>query len=216
MGDGQRGVTHVTMSDCRQDEKFQDLTKFHLPEYFRGRNSAMVQLWWILEASLFRKSPQVFYAWRRWLLRLFGARIGRGVLIRPSAQITYPWKVSIGDHSWIGDDVVLYSLGEIHIGTHSVISQRSYLCTGSHDRESVAFDIVASPISIGSQCWLAADVFVAPGVSIGDAAVVGARSSVFHDLPKAMICYGNPARPVRRRGESAGAAPAGLRKAPGT
>lgn len=198
------------MNESGQETSFQDLTKFRLPRHFRGRSAVMVQLWWMLEASLFRQSPQALYGWRRWLLRRFGARIGRGVLIRPSVQITYPWKVSIGDHSWIGDEVVLYSLGEIRIGSHSVISQRSYLCTGRHDPESVAFDISALPIVIGSQCWLASDVFVAPGVSIADAAVVGARSSVFHDLPKAMICYGNPARPVRRR-----AAPAALREVAG-
>ncbi len=179
---------------------YQDLGRFSLPERFRGRSAALVQLWWLVEATLFRHSPQIFYGWRRFLLRLFGASIGRGVLVRPSVEITYPWKVSIGDHSWIGDHAVLYSLAEIHIGAHSVVSQRCYLCTGSHDPESAEFAIVALPIHIGSQCWLASDVFVAPGITVSDAAVVGARSSVFHDLPAAMICYGSPAQPVRRRG----------------
>ncbi|HXZ00173.1 MAG TPA: putative colanic acid biosynthesis acetyltransferase [Stellaceae bacterium] len=179
---------------------YQDLSRFRVPERFRGRSAAFVQLWWLVEATLFRPSPQILFGWRRFLLRLFGAQIGRGVLIRPSVEIVYPWKVSIGDYSWIGDHAVLYSLGEIHIGAHSVISQRCYLCTGSHDPESAAFDIFALPIRIGSQCWLATDVFVAPGITIADAAVVGARSSVFRDLPAAMICHGSPAQPVRRRG----------------
>lgn len=182
---------------------YQDLTRFRLPDRFRGRSAVIVQLWWIVEATVFRHSPQILYGWRRWLLRRFGARIGRGVLIRPSVRITYPWKITIGDHSWIGDDAVLYSLAEIHVGAHSVVSQRAYLCTGSHDPESPAFDIFAVPIFIGAQCWIASDVFVAPGVSIRDAAVVGARSTVFDDLPEAMICYGTPAQPVRRRGEAA-------------
>jgi putative colanic acid biosynthesis acetyltransferase WcaF len=205
------------MGDPDQATPFQDLRRFHQPPTFRGRSAVFVQLWWIVEACLFNPSPQVFFAWRRWLLRLFGAQIGRGVLIRPSVQTTYPWKVSIGDYSWIGDDVVLYSLGEIRIGKHSVISQRSYLCTGSHDTSSAAFDIFALPITVGSQCWLASDVFVAPGVTIADAAVVGARSTVLHDLPSAMICYGNPARPVRRRARRAGdgAPPASLREVSG-
>lgn len=160
-----------------------------------------VQLWWVVQATLFRASPQVLYGWRRWLLRRFGAKIGRGVLIRSTATVTYPWKLTIGDYSWIGDDVVLYSLGEIHIGAHSVVSQRSYICTGSHNAATIAFDIYALPIFIGNECWIASDVFVAPGVSISDGAVVGARSTVFDDLPAGMICYGNPAQPKRRRTE---------------
>jgi putative colanic acid biosynthesis acetyltransferase WcaF len=158
-----------------------------------------VQLWWLAQATLFRWSPQVLYGWRRWLLRRFGARIGVGVVIRPSVQITYPWKLTIGDHAWVGDDVVLYTLGEITIGAHAVVSQRSYLCTGSHDYTRETFDIFAKPIVIGEQAWLATDVFVAPGVAIGAGTVVGARSSVFETLPPVMIAMGSPARVVRRR-----------------
>lgn len=133
------------------------------------------------------------------LLRLFGARIGTHVLIRPTVWVTYPWKVKIGDYSWIGDEVVLYSLGEINIGSHTVISQRSYLCAAAHHYDRIDFAIYADPVLIGEQVWIATDVFIAPGVKVGNGAVVGARSSVFHDLPAGMICYGNPARPVRAR-----------------
>ena len=93
----------------------QQLNKFKLPENFRGRNAITVQLWWLVQSTLFRASPQFLYGFRRLLLRLFGAKIGRKVIVRPSVKITYPWKVSIGDYSWIGDDVNLYSLGEIEI-----------------------------------------------------------------------------------------------------
>jgi putative colanic acid biosynthesis acetyltransferase WcaF len=181
------------------DGPYQDLGRFRLPKGFRGRSAFIVQLWWLVQWFLFRPSPQVLYGWRRFLLRLFGARIGRGVAIRPTAWITYPWKISIGDYSWIGDDVVLYSLGEIYIGSHAVISQRSYLCTGLHDYSRLTFDIYAQPIRVGDQAWIATDVFVAPGVTIGFGVVVGSRSSVFHDLPSGMICYGNPAVPVKPR-----------------
>jgi putative colanic acid biosynthesis acetyltransferase WcaF len=179
--------------------RYQDLARFRVPPGFRGKSALVVQLWWIVQALLFHPSPQVCFGWRRFLLRLFGARIGRAVLNRPSAEFTYPWKITIGDFSWIGDGAILYSLGEISIGAHSVISQYCYLCAGSHDPRSVSFDLVAKPISVGSECWLATDVFVAPGISIGDAAIVGARSTVLHDLPPAMICHGQPARPVRPR-----------------
>jgi putative colanic acid biosynthesis acetyltransferase WcaF len=139
------------------------------------------------------------YGWRRFLMRLFGAKIGKNVLIRPSARTTYPWKLQIGDYSWVGDNVELYTLGEITIGANTVISQRSYLCTGSHDFSTPSFEIFQKPIYIGSQVWIATDVFIAPGTIIGDGTVVGARSTVLSDLPEGMICYGNPAKTIKPR-----------------
>jgi putative colanic acid biosynthesis acetyltransferase WcaF len=177
----------------------QDLASFRLPAGFRGRPAWYVQLWWLVQATLFALSPQFMYGWRRFLLRLFGARIGRKVQIRPSAECTYPWKVSIGDWSWIGDRVVLYSLGEIRIGSNVVISQGSYLCAGTHDYSKSSFDISGPAIKIEDQVWLAADVFVGPGVTISRGSVVVARSSVFHDLPPLKVCRGNPAIPIRDR-----------------
>jgi putative colanic acid biosynthesis acetyltransferase WcaF len=156
-------------------------------------------LWWIVQATLFAMSPQFMFGWRRWLLRVFGAKVGRGVLVRPSVWVTYPWKVSIGDHAWVGDDVMLYSLGEIEIGEHTVVSQRSYLCAAGHDYTQVDFPIYASKVRIEAQAWLATDVFVAPGVTIGQGAVVGARSSVFQDMPPMMVCFGSPAKPIKPR-----------------
>jgi putative colanic acid biosynthesis acetyltransferase WcaF len=183
---------------------WQQLDKFVLPPGFRGRQSWVVQIWWLVQATLFRWSPQVMYGWRRWLLRAFGACIGQGVIIRPSVQVTYPWKLVIGDHAQVGDEVVLYTLGEIEIGAHAVVSQRSYLCTGSHDYRKPTFDIFAEPIRIGEQAWLATDVFVAPGVNIGAGTVVGARSSVFKSLPAGMMAVGSPARVIGPR-ETVGA-----------
>ena len=178
---------------------FQDLTRFRLPAGFRGRSALVVQLWWVVQGSLFAWSPQFAYGWRRGLLRLFGMRVGAGVLVRPSAKITYPWKVTVGDAAWIGDDVVLYSLGDIHIGSHSVVSQRTYLCAADHDHLRQDFPIRARPLHIEDQVWIGTDVFVGPGVRIGQGAVVGARSSVYRDLPPAMVCTGSPCRPVKPR-----------------
>lgn len=120
-------------------------------------------------------------------------------MIRPSASVTYPWKLSIGDYSWVGDEVVLYTLGNITLGSHTVVSQRSYLCAGSHKIEDFQFTITNQPIEIGDQCWIASDVFVCPGVKIGDGAVVGARSTVTGDLPSGFIAYGSPAKAVKPR-----------------
>jgi putative colanic acid biosynthesis acetyltransferase WcaF len=176
---------------------FQDLSSFCLPTGFRGRSPFSVQLWWMVQGSVFRWSPQFAYGWRRFLLRLFGAQIGEAVIIRPTATITYPWKLRIGDYSWIGDHVTLYTLGLITIGQHTVVSQGSHLCAADHDYEDSSFPIRSKPIVIGSEVWIASDVFVAPGVTIGDASVVGARSSVFRHLPASMICFGHPCVPVR-------------------
>jgi putative colanic acid biosynthesis acetyltransferase WcaF len=179
--------------------EFQDLKKFRVPPGFRERSAPVVLLWQLAQAILIGLSPQPFYAWRRCVLRLFGAQIGRKVLLRATARVTFPWKVEIGDFSWIGDHVEIYSLDRVSIGRHAVISQRSYLCTGSHDMHDIAFSYLTAPITIEDQAWIASDVFIAPGVTIGRGAVVGARSTVFADIPAAMVAFGEPAQIKRKR-----------------
>lgn len=184
--------------------QYQDLSTFAMPPGFRGRSAVQVQLWWLVQSTLFRWSPQVAYGWRRALLRLFGARIGSQVIIRPTVTITYPWKVSIGDHAWVGDRAVLYSLGRISIGAHAVVSQGAHLCAGDHDHQDPSFPIRGRDIVVGDQAWVAADAFLAPGVTIGVGAVIGARSAVFRDMPEGMVCVGHPCRPIHPRSEHAG------------
>jgi len=178
---------------------YQKLESFQLPQGFRGRASWYVQLWWLVQSTLFAMSPQFMYGWRCFLLRMFGAKVGKGVIIRPSVRVTYPWKVSVGNHVWIGDNVELYSLGEIGIGDDVVISQKSYLCAATHDYTKLSFDMIDQKITIEKQAWLATDVFIAPGVTIGCGALVGARSSVFSDMPEGMVCVGSPAKPIKPR-----------------
>jgi putative colanic acid biosynthesis acetyltransferase WcaF len=177
----------------------QNLALFRADPSYRGRSPYFVQLWWLVQATLFRWSPQVLYGLRRWILRFFGAKVGVGVKLRPSVTVTYPWKVTIGDYSMIGDDVVIYSFAPITIGNNVVVSQKSYLCAGTHDFRVPSFDLRCKPIVIEDEVWVATDTFVAPGVTIGRGTVVGARSSVFTDLPPMMICTGSPARPIRPR-----------------
>lgn len=171
-----------------------DLRLYDQSDFDRGRPGWMILLWWLLQAIVFPLTPHSWHAPRILLLRWFGATIGQGVIIRPTARFTYPWKIQIGDYSWIGDDVVLYSLDRIEIGSHCVISQRSYLCTGSHDLHDRAFGLQTAPIQIGNGVWVAADCFVAPGVQIGANTVIGARSSVFKSMPEQQVCWGNPCR----------------------
>ncbi len=178
---------------------YQNLKTFKIPIGFRGKTKFYVQFWQIIQGTLFRLSPQIMYGWRRLLLRLFGAKIGDNVLIRPTVKILYPWKLSIGGCSWIGDEVTLYNMANINIGENCVISQKSYLCTSSHDHTRSSFDIFAKPIDIKNEVWVASDVFIAPGVAIGQGTVVGFRSTVNKDLPPNMICYGNPAKAMKLR-----------------
>lgn len=180
-------------------EPWMDLRKYDQSNFDRGRSNWIILLWWLVQAIAFPLTPHQLHAPRIALLRLFGAKIGKGVVIRPTARFTYPWKVEIGDYSWIGDDVVLYSLDYIRIGRHSVISQECYLCTGSHDFQDPTFSLITAPITIGNGVWVATDSFVGPGVEIGANTIVGARSSVFRSLPAGQVCWGSPCRPHHPR-----------------
>ena len=179
--------------------RYQDLAAFRVPPGFRGRPAWLVQLWWIVSATLFAWSPQFLYGWRSFLLRLFGAQLGENVRIRSNVHITYPWKLKTGSHVWIGEESYIYNLGEIEIGSHVAIAHRVFLSAGTHDYTQLAFPMSAPPIRIADEVWLANDVFVGPGVTIGRGAVVGVRSLVLKDLPEGMICYGQPAIPVKPR-----------------
>ena len=179
--------------------RYQDLKSFTVPADFRGRSKVIVQLWWIVQGTLFALSPQVCFGWRRFLLRLFGAKIGKGVLFRSSVQITYPWKITVGDYSWIGDNTILYSLGEIMIGSNVAVAHQVQFNTGGHDYTKTSFDIYAEPIVIEDECWITSDVFVGSGVIIGRGTIVGARSTVLHSLPANKICVGYPAKPIKDR-----------------
>jgi putative colanic acid biosynthesis acetyltransferase WcaF len=179
--------------------KFQDLSRFRFPEAARGRPAWFVQFWWLFDALFVRPTPQAFYSWRRLAWRLFGAKLGGNVLIRPGVRVTFPWKVTIGDNCWIGDEVTLYSIAPITIGEHSVVSQHAYLCAATHDHCDISFSLIASPITIEPECWIAARAFVGPGVRIGRGAIVGACAAVLSDVPPATIVAGIPARAVGTR-----------------
>jgi len=167
------------------------------------------QVWrvlWALAVPLFRCSPRPFFGWRRWLLRLFGARVGRRVNLYPSARFVMPWHVAIGDWSAVGEDALVYALGPVTIGSRVTISQRAHLCAGTHDYTDPTMPLLKPPIVIGDQAWVCADAFVGPGVTVGDGAVVAARAVVVRDVEPWTVVAGNPARVVKYRAlKSAGA-----------
>ncbi|MDZ5784219.1 putative colanic acid biosynthesis acetyltransferase [Marinococcus luteus] len=178
------------------------LDRYDQSDYDRGRPGWFILLWWLVQGTVFRFSLHPMYAFRRRVLRAFGMQVGKGAKIRPSAKFTYPWKVSIGEHSWIGDEAVFYSLDQITIGDHCVVSQKTYLCTGSHRIQSAAFDLVTAPIIFEYGSWAAAGAFIHPGVSLGEYAVAAACSNVIKSVPANEIHGGNPARFLKNRFDS--------------
>jgi putative colanic acid biosynthesis acetyltransferase WcaF len=133
------------------------------------------------------------------LLRLFGASVGKGAKIMPSVRIWAPWNLSMGVYACLGEHVDCYCVAPVTIGAHATISQYTFLCGATHDERDPHMRLVARPIVVESQSWVCADVFVAPGVIIGEGCVVGARSSVFSSLPPWKVCYGTPAIVIRNR-----------------
>lgn len=160
-------------------------------------------LWAFVQATLFRWSPRPLHGFRARLLRLFGANITEPghVVVFPTARITFPWKLTLAPRAMVGPGVMLYNLAPITLHRGANLSQNCHLCAGTHDFNRWDMPLVARPIVIGQNAWLAADVFVGPGVTIGELCVVGARSVVIRDLPPRKICVGQPCRPIRDRRE---------------
>ena len=156
-------------------------------------------VWDVLSLPLFRCTPRPLWAWRRILLRCFGAQIGKNVHVYPTVRIIVPWNLRIGDNSAVGDRAILYSLGPINIGADVTISQNAHLCAGTHDFRRPDMPLMKPPITIGSGAWICADGFVGPDVQIGAMAVVGARAVVVRNVGDHEIVAGNPARVVGKR-----------------
>jgi len=171
----------------------------YCPSPFSFLNKVARTIWNAAWLVLFRPSPRPLHAWRRLLLRLFGARIGRGVCLSPSCRIAMPWKLKVGEHSALGDYVICYNIGGVRIGAYSTVSQYAHLCSASHDYEHPHMRQTFAPIEIEDQAWICADAFVGPGVRIGQGAVLGARASAFRDIEPWTVAGGNPAHTIKRR-----------------
>ncbi len=170
----------------------------HTSPWTRGQRVKR-QLWYIVQATVFRYSLYNAFGWRRFLLRLFGARLAPDVRIRPSARVEIPWNLTIGQNSSVGDFAILYCLGPVTLGRRVTISQYAHLCAGTHETNTRRMLLLRPSITIEDDAWIAADAFVGPGVRIGAGTLVGARSNVFSDLPPMVVAVGSPARAVRAR-----------------
>ena len=156
-------------------------------------------IWKLVYLAAFRFTPRPFHSWRRFILQIFGAKVERGCHIYPKAIIWAPWNLICHEEAGVADGVTLYNQAPITLGRRSVISQGTYLCTGSHDYTSSGFELFAKPITVGNQAWIAAECFVHPGVTIAEGAVIGARSVVTEDMPPWSVCAGHPCRVIKPR-----------------
>ena len=155
--------------------------------------------WSLVWGLFFRFSPRPFHAWRRFLLRSFGAKIGAGAHPYPTCRIWAPWNLEMREHSCLGDRADCYCVDRIVIGAYAVVSQDACLCSATHDFRLAAFPLVTKPIHIGRRAWVAAGAFVAPGVRVGEGAIVGARAVVTKDVAEWTVVAGNPARMINSR-----------------
>ena len=151
---------------------------------------------WLLLA---RATPPAFAPWRRFLLRLFGARVGAGAKVYGSTRIWLPRNLELGEGVLVAPGAELYNQGHIAIGPHCVVSQRAFVCASTHRLSDPDFALVTRPIVLGRGCWVAAEAFVGPGVTMGDGAVLAARGALFEDAEPMGIYRGNPAALIGQR-----------------
>ena len=171
-----------------------NLSNFDNSRFERGVPAWKEAAWWVVRSLLFAPWFPVPSGLKCVALRLFGAKVGRGVVIRSRVSITFPWRFECGDNIWIGDEVYILSLARVTLGSNVCLSQRAFLCTGSHDFRKETFDLVTKPITVGDGCWIAAGAFVGQGVNIGGGSVVAAGAVVVKDIAVGTLVGGNPAR----------------------
>lgn len=171
----------------------------HTGPSFSMRNRVRRMVWNVASLFLFRYTPRPMHAWRAFVLRCFGSKVGNGVHIYPGVKIWAPWNLVLGDGCAMADGVTAYSQDTISLGRFAVISQGVNLCAGTHDYSKPGFPLITKPINIGNNCWVAAEAFIHPGVTIGNGCVIGARSVVNKDMPAWTVCAGHPCKPIKGR-----------------
>ncbi len=174
-----------------------DLSKFSSRDFDRGVSLPKEILWFIVRRIFFQTPTPLPSAWRAGLLRFFGAKIGAGAVIRSNVNINFPWRLSMGDHVWIGEEVCILSFASVTIESNVCVSQRSFLCTGTHNFHVPTFDLQTKPITLRTGCWVAAKSFIGPGVEVGAGSVLSAGSVVMENVPPGVLVRGNPAVIIR-------------------
>nr|WP_252726766.1 putative colanic acid biosynthesis acetyltransferase [Polaribacter vadi] len=179
------------------------LKKVDLSQYnhsFSLKNKVSRVIWYITRFFLFQPfKGNIFNSWRNFVLKCFGAKIGKGTIIHANVKIWAPWNLEVGTFTCLGQNVDCYNQGKISIGSNTTISQKSYLCASTHDITDPQNNLILKPIAIKDQVWVAADAFIGPGVTIETGAVVGATSSVFKNVETWTVVGGNPAKFLKNR-----------------
>jgi putative colanic acid biosynthesis acetyltransferase WcaF len=176
-----------------------DLSKFSTGNFDRGAGPLKECLWILASSILFRLCPFKLSGLKCAVLRAFGAKVGRGVVIKPRVTITFPWKLTLGNHIWLGEECWLLNLEHITIADNVCISQRAFLFTGNHNYKSPTLDLIVRPIRVEQGAWIGAGGFVGPGVTVGNHAVLAAGSIATKDLEPSGVYQGNPAALIKQR-----------------
>lgn len=185
-----------------------DLSKFANEDFERGAKRWKEAAWLLTKRIFFQTSVPWPSALRSSLLRWFGAQVGTGVVIRANVNISFPWRLILGDYVWLGEEVMILSLAPVTIGSHVCISQRSFLCTGSHDHRRETFDLIVRGITLGDGSWIAAQSFIGPGVEVGSGSVVSAGSVVMNSVPERTLVRGNPGVVIKTLAMNSDSSPA--------
>ncbi len=180
------------------NEKIRELEKFSNRDFNRGASRIWEFSWYIVRAFFFLTPIPLPSAVRTFWLRIFGATIGQGVVVRGGVNISFPWRLKLANNVWLGDQVTILSLASVEIESDVCISQQAFLCTGSHDFKDQKFGLITKPIKIEHAAWIAARCFIGPGVTIGRGAVCAAGSIIMTSVHPLVLVAGNPAAQVRK------------------
>lgn len=202
------------MSGTEPDSRRPDLSERTTSPY-TTREKVMRVLWYYFGQIIFRFTFHNWYGLRASILRMFGAKIAPGTRIRPGVIIEQPWNLTLGTNSSLGDRTIVYCLGTITIGENVTVSQGAHLCAGTHDFSRYDLPLLRPPIVIEDHCWIAADAFVGPEVTVREGAILGARACAFRDLEAWTVYGGSPAKAMRPREVPEGVDLSTLKRPPG-
>lgn len=189
----------MSTDSSNENNRTVDLGRYRVTGYSPGAGLLRRTLWYVIDVLVFANPLFPFYRPKRSILRLFGARIGHGVVIKPRVKIKHPWRLTVGEHCWIGEGVWIDNLNEVTIGSNVCISQDAYLLTGNHDYKSMAFTLITRPIRIEDGAWVGARGVVCPGISMGRNSVLTVGSILTRDADANGIYTGNPATWIKSR-----------------
>lgn len=187
----------MTPRTCEHGAQRVELARYRSNQLDRGASRVAEALWMTCQCLVRSALPGSWF--RIALLRLFGAQIGTNVIIRPGVRVKFPWRLSMGDYTWVGEDTWFDNLAPVTLGTNVCVSQGAYFCTGNHDWSDPTFGLLTKGISVGDGAWIGAKAVLAPGTTVGEMAIVGLGSVASGVIPPFEIHLGNPAQFVRRR-----------------